>query len=504
MSTREGSSRKIRRLGRSCVGRPKHGITSVMVRFAILSLFVLLSLSLSSHSAATVVSSPEQDESSLGSCATTTSTVRPEKNDDVSCDAIPDDDNDNDNATTNNNSQNNSSCPIQGLVDWMRSQEGGFLSEKIEIRRQNPDDPTSPYGVFATQDIEEKETVLKIPRHAYMQLSKEEITVYVPQDGDEDYDDDADMEVYYTNTCRLAKRLLQETASYRNRTTNPADDSSTKHTAFIRYLEETQPKGQLPAAYSTEGKALLRDIQGTWKDTGTEGKGNYAGFALPPWKLVDWIDDEFLEKGCIDAEDEDAYHAVALAIQRGYDTELIPIWDMVNHDNNKLNLDSTSIHNKGGLVVWAKKHIQGGDELYASYNFCTDCLVDGSGDFWGTPGIFRDFGFVEDYPQYWPFVDQDVYALIERNGPGFEARYFTETDEDGLPEINSPDTEDLPFFRDQLARLKSLDVDSQVEELAAPHERFMIRQYYQSLMNAITAIIHTDVDDPLIITNTYP
>lgn len=166
--------------------------------------------------------------------------------------------------------------------------------------------------------------MLKIPSSLYLKLSEEEIAVY-DFDYDEGWDEEASMEAYYTNTCRLAKHLREETELYRK-------SVPTKYAAFVRYLEETQTKGQLPAAYSKEGKAILRAIQGKWNDT-KQGKkeevGSYGDAALPPMELVDWIDIGFIQRGCIDADDPEGSHFVAMTIQRGYDTELIPIWDMV-------------------------------------------------------------------------------------------------------------------------------------------------------------------------------
>jgi hypothetical protein len=399
---------------------------------------------------------------------------------------------------TNQSFQSKDDDPIQGLVDWVRA-EGAFLSEKIEIRRQNPDDPTSPFGVFATQDIQEEETVLKMPRHVYLSVPKEAIQVYTFDAETEELDEELDLEVYFGNVCRLAKCLRKETELYRKH--SPGE--STKYAAFIRYLEETQPKGQLPAAYSKEAKAILMEIQGNWKDAGhapgPEDR-SYGNSPLPPLGLIDWIDRNFVQRGCINADDEEAYHSVELAIQRGYDTELIPIWDMVNHDNNKLNLDTNSLRSDEGLKVWASELIKAGDELYATYNFCRDC--DKSGDEWGTPGIFRDFGFVEDYPQYWPFLDQGVYVRVEQNGSEFQASYFAEIDEesdDDSLDVSTPNAGDMEFFQEQLSRLKALEVDSQAEKLSAPHEKYMLRQYYQSLVNALTAIVDSDISDPFVI-----
>jgi hypothetical protein len=217
--------------------------------------------------------------------------------------------------------------------------------------------------------------------------------------------------------------------------------------------------------------------------------------------LVDWIDEGFVRKGCIDADDADGYHAVALAIQRGYDNELIPIWDMVNHDNHRLNLASNSIHDKEGLKVWTLDAIGKGEELFASYNFCFDCLEDGSGDDWGIHGIFRDFGFVEGYPQYWPFLDQRVFALIEEESrrDGGHTTYHAQFYNNGVSTGDEavaygPSSDAVRFFETQLDRLRNLNVEEQVKRLTAGHERYMILRYYESLMNALETIVASSLN----------
>jgi hypothetical protein len=249
----------------------------------------------------------------------------------------------------------------ENLIEWVRS-EGGYFNAKLEIRRMDPENKDSPFGVFAKEEIEEEETLMEVPRKCYISLDDDEVqsTAEYEKSGGEDMA--TIMGIYFENTCRLAHKFLDELNAFQ------AEDGKSAHGPFLAYLE-TQRKGQIPATFSEAGKNVLRKITGP---TTTKSK-NYGNYALPPYLSVDWIDEHFKKTGCIKEDNPMEEHAVALAIQRGYDFEFIPIWDMVNHDNGKLNTDNNAIHSDEGLKVWATEDIPAGAEIYATYNFCTDC-----------------------------------------------------------------------------------------------------------------------------------
>ena len=204
------------------------------------------------------------------------------------------------------------------LQAWLHD-KGGRMSDKLEIRRRDPWDPTSPSGVFATVDIPQGETILQIPLHAYLSVDAQTI-----EKGDKEATFEDEMRAYYNSTCRLSKKLMEETRRYRESPT------SSTFAPYIRYLEETQPMGQLPATYSPHAKDLLRKIQGIEGDDVVSE--HYGPSPLPPAGLVDWIDIHFVQHNCLDTDDVEAYHAVALAVQRGYDLEYIPIWVRIGHE----------------------------------------------------------------------------------------------------------------------------------------------------------------------------
>lgn len=368
----------------------------------------------------------------------------------------------------------------EALINWIRSHKDGYVSDKIEIRRMFPDEATSPMGVFAKQDLADEEVILKMPRDLYLKLDKDEV-----MDTDlyqrEDSNMDDIMKVYYGNTCRLAKKLLKEWAKYER------DNTQSKYGPYLDYLR-TQSIGQLPATYSETGKDLLRKIGG--KIEALKKSPNYGNYSLPPWQMVDWIDENFVQTGCFEKMDEKlGYHAVALAIQRGYDTEFIPVWDMFNHHNGKLNLVTNSLHSPEGLKVWTSKEIKAGQELYATYNYCKDCFD--VGDDWGTPGMYRDFGFVEDYPQVWPFLDHKIHFELDRDEEtGRIVAEFYRDEETGEIKYGLPDEEGLAYLRSHLVRLSDFDITEELKKMGAelyPHEFDTIKRFHRSLKIALTA-----------------
>ena len=153
---------------------------------------------------------------------------------------------------------------------------------------------------------------------------------------------------------------------------------------------------------------------------------------------------------------------------------------MVNHDvPERWNVETNPLRSPEGLVVKTTRAINAGEEILYTYNYCTDCYE--MGDIWGTPGMFRDFGFLEDYPQYWPFQDQDVYVRIEQQSDGRLQAKFDEDEE--------LEAEDISFFKAQLERLQRIDIQTEIKTLSSSLEIYMTHRFYDSLKGALFAII---------------
>lgn len=62
---------------------------------------------------------------------------------------------------------------VLGLVAWAKT-KGGFLDPRVEIRRVDPQDPTSYFGAFLNKPVSADEKLIFLPGAIKLQLSKEE------------------------------------------------------------------------------------------------------------------------------------------------------------------------------------------------------------------------------------------------------------------------------------------------------------------------------------------
>ena len=72
---------------------------------------------------------------------------------------------------------------VSQLLDWLRG-NGAYINEKVAVRRLVPDDPLSPHGLFATDDMNMGETVCRIPWSLILKPSDKERETIV---GKSDY-----------------------------------------------------------------------------------------------------------------------------------------------------------------------------------------------------------------------------------------------------------------------------------------------------------------------------
>lgn len=331
---------------------------------------------------------------------------------------------------------------IQPLITWLIENEGVF-NNKLEVRREFPDDPDSRFGMFAKEDIPEDQMLLTIPRKMLLTA------------GD-------DKGRYGGLWCPTVHNLIKEMKK--------GDESF--YAPYTNYLA-SQSQGQLPSHWSEAGQSLLLELLGHDDDDSTND--------LPPAEVTDWISHEW-KKDCKGSDDRFEQHCALLLIQRGWDDIMIPVYDMMSHRNGEwLNTKSNSVHKKTTDVkVRAKRDIQAGEEIYTSYNFCTDCGNKLTG--YGTAELLRDFGFVENYPQRWFFG---------RHG---KSRISFKLDEGEDGELEVEWLEKKPtrkkakvFMLKQLDRLKDfagIELEFPDEDVP-PGELWMIRHYHQSVTSAI-------------------
>jgi len=314
---------------------------------------------------------------------------------------------------------------VYDVINWLKSKNGSFYNKKIEIRRVN-NDSLSRFGVFTKERIEKKELILSIPLGGIFSGGEE-----IEKHGE---------------NCGLVYKLIKEMKK--------GDDS--EYAAYVNYLLQ-QSRGQLPSMWSDDGKELLMKILGDLSSR--------AMFGL--------TDNWFRE--CNGAMDDFELNAYMIVHQRGWDDVLIPVYDMLSHRNGVfLNTEDNGIDyallNEKSVKVRASRDVLVGEEIYTSYNFCTDCVNRREG--YGTLDILRDYGFVEEYPQRWilnRFVEFDLDKVMNEVKVKFKSR---------------PTSKGITMLENNFERLKKMNIE--MLHIQRENEWYMIMKLKDTLMNALS------------------
>ncbi len=324
----------------------------------------------------------------------------------------------------------------KAMIDWLR-REGGFVHDGIEVRHFN-NDPDAPYGLYTTLPLNEHEIILSIPAH----------TTVNAEGTDE--------------ICDTARNLHQALE----------DSSSSFYAPYVNYLIDTQSFGQLPCVWSDAGQdILIRMLQ----------NGN-----LPPFNPVGW---SFLDHCDVQKEEEFAFQMVR---QRGWDDILIPLYDMMSHGNGEkwINTVCDQVQGAPRIDVRASRNIAAGEELFCSYT-----QFPGSDDlhqWYGTPEIFRDFGFVERFPQRWIFDTAENFMTL-----AFELD-TTDNDEWKVSWLrNVPSAEDIQYAKKMVEALKTFG-QKELEfrdPAVSSNEWNALLEYHAALTFALEAAIAAPTED---------
>jgi hypothetical protein len=351
-------------------------------------------------------------------------------------------------AVSGDDASNAMDAHVQDMVAWLRNQ-GGHFNEKLQIRRADPSDPTSYYGVFATESIQSMEPLMNIPASSMIRTN-------IPPDYFSSEGEEAVL-------CDLTHVLLKELKL----------GEKSHFAPFVKYLLG-QERGQIPATWTEPAKELLREVA-------------YRN------DLTDWIQTDF-EQECIGPGNAFEQQALAMVIQRGWDSVLIPIYDMVNHVSNpeKLNTDNNSVYRADGLNVWASRAIEPGEEILASYDNCNDCDI--IAEYWGTQELLRDFGFVEQYPRKF-YLGEDTLVAIDMTVELDGETAMMHIDWRGY---DSPSYEEIESMKEEYQRLQNLEHGGTLAErrhLMPEKEWNTIFQYHQALATALKYAILVAIDD---------
>jgi len=340
------------------------------------------------------------------------------------------------------------------LLEWIRA-NGGYINEKLVVRHLVPDDPSSPRGVFATEDMADGEIVCKIPPNLVVK-------------SDEVRED----EMEYCNAIEAIAN----------------DMTGDNITPYGRYLL-SQPEGYTALFWSQAGKNLLERMLRSTRPH------QYTAYdELPPHGVNDVLSD--LKMNCEGNIDDPLYlKAAMLVMARADDDKMVPFYDMINHNNGKRNIQHNidpwkdkQTFDQRGYEIAIKKALRAGDELYSSYNRCDIC-----GDYFdwfGTPEIFLHFGFVESLPQRWLFD----FARVK-----FELDWKYGDENTGKVEANflvPPSLLGMQLLQEEISRLETfatMNRDKAYEKFqVSKYEWESMWQYYDALHYALFIALQSD------------
>jgi hypothetical protein len=348
----------------------------------------------------------------------------------------------------------------QALLKWL-NEEGGYFHPQLEMRRLDPSDPTSFFGMFAKGDIAKDELLFRIPRSMILDSGEE--------------DPDAGGTESSPLTCSTARNLAEQ---FRLK-------DKSKYAPYINYLMDTQSPGTIPSGWSESAQSLLERLLG-------DSEGDFDLQQLLGGDPFLWLDEWY--ESCDGSDDPLDEFAALLVIQRSWDDILVPMLDMLSHRNGKwLNIKHSDVFDKSNDVeVRAKRDIQKNEQIYSTYNKCESCGI--RTNIYGTPDILRDYGFVEQMPQSY-----FLYPV----GFGFRVDY-KDYDENGQPIgdvvvtewINSgPEADDIKMFNGIAKQIKNkkqkfLNVR---DEKVSDFEWNTINAYMDALEVAFEAAINSSI-----------
>jgi len=325
------------------------------------------------------------------------------------------------------------------LVEWLRS-KNGFFSEEISWQQLDPNDPTSPYSMFASKDIKKDETLIVVPPSTLITSGGTEMN------------------------CDTVTLLLEELEKGKDSDYYPYINS---------LFGDKTKRGKLPAEWSELGKILLKELVGESLQPEVfdhHSVADYCAYIVNDTENVSQLE-------------QDAY---LYMISRSWDDVMIPVFDMINHRNGKWrNVEHTSAHMGEDIRVFALRDIKAGEQLHISYNECNDEDCHGLKYVYLTPSILNDYGFVEQYPRR--------FRLEEDNRLVAEIDIDETTGEKFLtwPLKKYPNTEQLNYIHAQLKRLRDLDdiISKGAAKLESVHERDVITEYHRALKEVMELAI---------------
>lgn len=118
-------------------------------------------------------------------------------------------------------------------------------------------------------------------------------------------------------------------------------------------------------------------------------------------------DIDYYKENCLEEGEEMSdlnWRAFMMALTRASDIGLVPMYDLMNHQNGLIN---TYLKRKdGGLSVVALTDIPANTPIYNTY-------ARSGGQ--SSVDVFNTYGFVEGYPQLWRWSDEQLHQVLQEN-----------------------------------------------------------------------------------------
>ena len=375
--------------------------------------------------------------------------------------------------TSDHNDETNDPLAVK-LTKWLDSVEGGIFNQKQEIRpvNENSDTKNAFYGIFAKEFIAKGELLAQIPWEFI--INDEESN---PDLSENDLDG-----VLKCGTVRNLAKEMKQVQTLGKYIKDP--NSASKYGPYIQYLLD-QPNGVIPSDWSVKGRRIFQDVLGAKRQL------------IPPNYATSWLEEDWYQDCNGEPTDELGVKAAMIVVSRADDDLLVPVYDMYNHRNGKYYNTHMRVVRGELYQVTARRDIQPGEQLYNSYNMCDNC--GGRRDGYGTPEVFRDYGFIEEFPQRWNFEDLDfMFDLHELDDGQIELTW----DPEDVPESENDKKETKRVILRELKRLikKKKEVwktdfkdgKSTIKE----SEWNSIWEYEQAVVNALSYAFNAITEDP--------
>lgn len=374
--------------------------------------------------------------------------------------------------TSDHSEEDNEPLAVK-VTKWLDSVDGGYFNAKQEVRPVNdaPEGEEAFYGIFAKESIAKGEMLAEIPWDIIINEEEADPTL-----SEEDNSD--------ALRCGTARNLAKEMKQVQTLGKYVKDPSSaSKLGPYIQYLLE-KPKEIIPSTWSLKGRGMLKHILG----------GEHQ--SVPPLYATTWLEEDWYGDCNGDPNDELASRAAMLVVSRADDDLLVPVYDMYNHRNGKYYNTHMKVTRGVSYQVTARRDIEAGEQLYNSYNMCDNC--GGRTDGYGTPEMFRDYGFVEDFPQRWLFEQQEFQFDLSESGTGemhvtWKKDDKPDTDEEktATKQLIMKELQRLVKKRNQIWKAEFHDGKSSIKE----SEWNSLWEFHQAMVNALTYAFNDIVED---------